>query len=371
MNKTFAFAVFVLAANGPAAAGPPTHFVFDGGIVDTQRNLVYVSSTGGPAAAASLVPHSHDGRGEHYVANQANAAISALRLTSGKRVWTAKGVLVPMHLYKNKLISYARNENQVVLAVTDVRSGKVLKHFETGIGSSPPKDQGCWPNVHRSSRWWGRRRDFWYSYHVSSCPKRRPQGVRLSHDEVARRMAECTSSDNAVHIDLDALKLKKSDQAQATFSHQTGTESLQDLGKFIVRVEARCAQGTYNCRERTVTLRHFKPDGKTLKWEKVLIEKSAIQTTRLSADGKHVFVPLPAAKDTKELRIFDARTGKELSKKPYPVPQDYNFTAHLLHQGVLIGTDKWGTSGLRLRDMQRLWNFARPSVQGPPCPPVP
>jgi len=371
MKKTLAIALVTLATIGQAAAGPPTHFVFDGGIVDLKRNLVYVSSTGGPSAAAAIVPHNHDGRGEHYVANQHNAAISALRLDSGKRVWTAKGVLVPMHLYKNKLVSYAKHENQVVLAVLDVRSGKALKRFETGIGSSPPKDRGCWPNVHRSSRWWGRWKDFWFNYHVTACPKRRPQGVRLSHDQVARRMAECTNSDNAVHIDLNSLKLDKSDQTRATFPHQTGTQSLQDLGKSIVRVEARCAPGTYNCRERTVTLKHFKPDGKTLKWEKVLIEKSRIQTTRLSADGKHVFIPLPAAKEVKELRIFNARTGKELRKKPYPIPQKYNFTAYLLHQGVLIGTDRWGTSGLRLRDMHRLWNFARPSVQGPPCPPVP
>ena len=372
MKKTLAIALVALAGlTRAAAAGPPTHFVFDGGIVDTQRNLVYVSSLGEQVAATGFVPHNHDGRGEHYVANQGHAGISALRLDSGKRVWTAKGVLVPMHLYRNKLVSYAKHENQVVLAVIDVRSGKILKRFETGIGSSPPKDEGCWPSTHRSSRWWGKQKDFWFNYHVSACPKHRPQGVRQTHEQVARRMAECTRSDRAVHIDLGALKLEKSDQTQATFPHQTGTLSHQDLGAVIVRVEARCAPGTYNCRERTVTLKHFKPDGKALKWEKVLVEKAKIQTTRLSADGKHVFIPLPATKEAKELRIFNARTGKELRKKPYSIPKKYNFTAHLLYKGVLIGTDSWGTTGLRLRDQKRLWHFARPSVQGPPCPPVP
>ncbi len=130
MGKFFVIA-WVCVASSAAAAQPPSHFVFPGGIVDVNRNLIYVTSDGKSFPDPQAVSYLVDGRGDFYHANESAPAISALRLSNGKKAWTTKGVLVPMHLYKNKLVSYAPCENKVCFAVLDVRSGKILKRFET------------------------------------------------------------------------------------------------------------------------------------------------------------------------------------------------------------------------------------------------
>ncbi len=277
-----------------------------------------------------------------------------------------------MHLYKHKLVSYAPCKNKVCFAVLDVRSGKIIKRFETDIMVSKPKDEGCWSSSHRSSKWWGSGKNFHYNYHSSSCPKRRPQGIRLTHEQVAQRTAECSQSDRALKIDLNTFKLAESDQTKASSPHETGTLCRQDLGDMTIEVDTKCIEGAYQCRERKVILKHFKPDGRTLLKEKVLIEKVKNETTSVSADGKHVFIPIRTDTDTKDLRIFNSRSGKELRKKPYKVPEKYHLTAHLLVGGTLIGTSGYGNIGIRLRDLKRLWQISAPlKVPRPRCTPVP
>ncbi|MBW1810590.1 MAG: hypothetical protein JRJ87_20525 [Deltaproteobacteria bacterium] len=371
MSKYFVIA-WICIAPFAFAAQTPNHYVFPGGIVDVKRNLIYVTSSGKSFPPPHAVSYLVDGRGDWYHAHESTPAISALRLTSGKKVWTSKNILVPMHLYKNKLVAYAPCKNKVCFAVLDVRSGKILKRFETDLRVSKPKDQGCWASSHTNSKWWGNAKNFYYNYHRSSCPKRRPQGIRLTGEQVAQRMAECSRYDRALKIDLNTLKLAESDQTKAGSPHETGTLVRQDLGNMIVKVDTKCIKGAYQCRERKVILKHFKPDGQTLIKEKVLIEKVKNETTRLSADGKHVFIPIRTSNDTKDLRIFNSRSGKELRKKPYKIPEKYSFTAHLLVGGTLIGTAGYGNLGLRLRDLKRLWHISAPlQVPRPRCQPIP
>jgi hypothetical protein len=371
MGKFFVIA-WVCAASVAAAAQPPSHYVFPGGIVDVKRNLIYVNSNGKSFPDPHAVSYLIDARGPEYHAHVSAPAISALSLSSGKRVWTAKDALVPMHLYKNKLVAYTPCNNQVCFAVLDTRNGKIVKRIKTDLMVAKPKDQGCWSHSHSNSTWWGSGKDFYYNIHSSACPKRRPQGVRLTPEKAAQRMAACTRSDRAVHIDLTTFKLGESDQTKAGYPHQTGTLVREDLGDMIVRVDTKCIEGAYRCQERKVFLKHFKPDGKTLIKEKVLIEKVKNETTSLSADGKHVFIPIRPNTDTKDLRIFNSRSGKELRKKPYKIPEKYNFNAHLLVGGTLIGTSGYGNMGIRLRDFKRLWQMSAPmKVPRPRCQPVP